>query len=308
MPEIVSTSDRPWKQYSTKMGGSYRRMQLIDHPPEQLDAPEAFIIEGDPGRQLPTHFHDVDQFQIITSGTGTVGRHGLAPRGVHFARAYTPYGPIVSGNEGLGYLTLRARRDPLLAQYVPACRDKLKSIPDRAPWQHTAMPAFPVLRAGESQAVNAVPGLDDGSGLFVHAVTLAAGARMRAPDPSIGGGQFIVGLKGGLVQDGSLRDAIVVVFVANHEPAFELQAGPQGLEVLMFGFPRSRALAVPAKAAAVPVELKTWQCALCAFVYDEAAGLPEEGIVPGTRWADVPESWGCPDCSAMKADFEMVEI
>ena len=55
-------------------------------------------------------------------------------------------------------------------------------------------------------------------------------------------------------------------------------------------------------------ELKTWQCILCAFVYDEAAGYPEEGIAPGTRWADVPENFGCPDCSANKADFEMIEF
>ena len=53
---------------------------------------------------------------------------------------------------------------------------------------------------------------------------------------------------------------------------------------------------------------KVWQCILCGFVYDEAEGLPEEGIPAGTRWADVPETWVCPQCSAPKADFEMVEI
>jgi rubredoxin len=53
---------------------------------------------------------------------------------------------------------------------------------------------------------------------------------------------------------------------------------------------------------------KTWQCLLCAFTYDEAAGLPDEGIAPGTRWEDVPESWTCPDCSAGKSDFDMVEV
>jgi rubredoxin len=55
-------------------------------------------------------------------------------------------------------------------------------------------------------------------------------------------------------------------------------------------------------------EFKRWQCMLCAFVYDEAAGLPDDGIAPGTRWADVPDSWTCPDCSATKADFDMVQI
>jgi rubredoxin len=51
---------------------------------------------------------------------------------------------------------------------------------------------------------------------------------------------------------------------------------------------------------------RKWTCILCGFVYDEALGLPDEGIAPGTRWEDVPDSWTCPHCSATKADFEMV--
>lgn len=51
-----------------------------------------------------------------------------------------------------------------------------------------------------------------------------------------------------------------------------------------------------------------WLCVICGFVYDEALGLPEDGIAPGTRWADVPEDWGCPECGAAKAEFEMVRI
>lgn len=53
---------------------------------------------------------------------------------------------------------------------------------------------------------------------------------------------------------------------------------------------------------------KKWMCVVCGFIYDEAEGLPEEGIEPGTRWEDVPDTWTCPDCGATKADFEMVEV
>jgi rubredoxin len=67
-----------------------------------------------------------------------------------------------------------------------------------------------------------------------------------------------------------------------------------------------------AGAATTPPDLAipftTWQCVLCGFLYDEAAGMPDEGIPAGTRWADVPEDWVCPDCSARKSDFEMVEV
>ena len=51
---------------------------------------------------------------------------------------------------------------------------------------------------------------------------------------------------------------------------------------------------------------KTYMCLICGFIYDEAAGLPDEGIAPGTRWEDVPMNWTCPECGARKEDFEMV--
>jgi rubredoxin len=54
--------------------------------------------------------------------------------------------------------------------------------------------------------------------------------------------------------------------------------------------------------------MKSYICIVCGFIYDEAAGRPEDGIQPGTAWADVPNSWACPDCGVAKADFEVVEI
>ena len=53
---------------------------------------------------------------------------------------------------------------------------------------------------------------------------------------------------------------------------------------------------------------KKWMCILCGFVYEEALGIADEGIAPGTRWEDVPADWTCPHCSAAKADFEMVQM
>jgi rubredoxin len=54
--------------------------------------------------------------------------------------------------------------------------------------------------------------------------------------------------------------------------------------------------------------VKRYMCVICGFIYDEAAGLPEHGIMPGTAWADVPLTWRCPDCGAGKEDFEMIEM
>lgn len=54
--------------------------------------------------------------------------------------------------------------------------------------------------------------------------------------------------------------------------------------------------------------MKTWMCLICGWIYDEAAGAPEEGIAAGTLWADVPMNWTCPECGARKEDFEMIEV
>lgn len=55
-------------------------------------------------------------------------------------------------------------------------------------------------------------------------------------------------------------------------------------------------------------DYKVWECLQCGYIYDEAKGDPEEGFPPGTRWADIPEDWECPDCGAAKTDFDMIEI
>jgi rubredoxin len=51
-----------------------------------------------------------------------------------------------------------------------------------------------------------------------------------------------------------------------------------------------------------------WRCEVCGFEYDEAAGMPAEGIAAGTAWADVPDDWCCPDCGAFKGEFQMVPV
>lgn len=53
--------------------------------------------------------------------------------------------------------------------------------------------------------------------------------------------------------------------------------------------------------------MNKYMCLLCGHVYDEAQGWPEDGIAPGTKWADVPPNWRCPDCGAVKEDFELVQ-
>ena len=34
--------------------------------------------------------------------------------------------------------------------------------------------------------------------------------------------------------------------------------------------------------------MKQYECDLCGYIYDEAAGDPDNGIAPGTKWEDLP--------------------
>ena len=53
--------------------------------------------------------------------------------------------------------------------------------------------------------------------------------------------------------------------------------------------------------------MKKYACPVCGWIYDEAEGLPEEGIEAGTEWEDVPEDFVCPLCGVAKAEFEEAE-
>lgn len=52
--------------------------------------------------------------------------------------------------------------------------------------------------------------------------------------------------------------------------------------------------------------MKKYQCTVCGFTYDEAEGLPDQGIAPGTKWEDISDDFVCPECGVGKDMFELV--
>jgi rubredoxin len=51
--------------------------------------------------------------------------------------------------------------------------------------------------------------------------------------------------------------------------------------------------------------MRKWYCMTCDFVFDEALGLPEFGIEPGTNFEGLPDDWLCPECGSPKDYFEL---
>lgn len=308
MPIVVSYDEIRPESIQKRPGGPDRpaatNIPFFRATPDTPNAPTAFLARYDPGDKSCTHFHEVDQFQILVQGKGTLGRHAVEPYYVHFSRAYTPYGPLhADETTGWTFMTLRTRYDAG-AQRLPGALPKLQQVRDRKPWQVTSMARFPVGKA--DVAVYENPDIRDERGLYVRSVTMAAGASMLAPAPTDGAGQYVIALKGTLVHERP-RSALTVVFNAPNEAPFRIEAGGDGLEALIVNFPRAVPIRHEASARETATQFRKWQCVLCGFVYDEALGLPEEGIPAGTRWADVPQSWYCGDCGASKAEFQMTE-
>lgn len=71
---------------------------------------------------------------------------------------------------------------------------------------------------------------------------------------------------------------------------------------------------VPAMARAAAADLRVragqrqasrplFMCGGCYFIYDQSAGLADQGIAADTPFAAIPPDWRCPDCGTDKATF-----
>ncbi len=50
-----------------------------------------------------------------------------------------------------------------------------------------------------------------------------------------------------------------------------------------------------------------YRCVVCGYIYDPDIGEPENGILPGTRFEDLSDTYVCPVCGAPKDQFEKVD-
>ncbi len=207
------------------------------------DAPTcwAALTQWDPGRASGAHFHTCDQFQVIVAGRGKLGRHDLIPYGVHFSRAYTPYGPLVADREiGLSFFVLRVQHDPG-SQRLPEQREQLRQVANRRPWQITRAVSFTGAFEGTAPVdseLHAVPGIHDEQGLAAFTLSVKPNAQVCAPDPVHGAGQYLIVTKGSLLHANTEYQTWALVFVEPQDGPFPIRAGAHGLQALVLNFPR----------------------------------------------------------------------
>jgi rubredoxin len=53
--------------------------------------------------------------------------------------------------------------------------------------------------------------------------------------------------------------------------------------------------------------MKKFFCTLCEYVFDPSEGDPVNGIPPHTSFADLLDTWICPNCFAGKSQFKRWE-
>ena len=218
----------------------YPEHELSQGPLPELDTlyPLGFLVEQDPGSTVRAHYHEADQFQVIVAGAGRMASHPVRGIAVHYTNAHSPYGPIVAGDQGVHYFTLRNSYDRG-ARYMPESRPDLRQAPRH--FREATIPPLPPLDPLElattsPSCTEALACQADGLGAWRY--RLPAGGQIIGRDPRTGAGQHWLVLGGELVrEDGPPLPRSSLIFVSPDDAPFEAAASEAGLEILCMQYP-----------------------------------------------------------------------
>ena len=231
----TQTQQNNRKYYTRDNGMVYWRGDFFDTPEQGACTPQAYLVEQPPQIVNPTHFHAQNQFQLFTDGEGSLGRQQVTPYMIHYAGAYTGYGPIVSGNTSLNYITFRALKDPG-AQFLSEKKAHLKSGPKNhfeAPLPLLSAQVLSQLAQNECHWVK--PPSPDGLAIALYRITGDNRMQVELPPASIG--FFAVVLQGQIEHQGDLLGRHENLFISSGVPAFSLHAARGAAEILTLHFP-----------------------------------------------------------------------
>ncbi|HMG44292.1 MAG TPA: hypothetical protein VK611_23360 [Acidimicrobiales bacterium] len=196
--------------------------------------PQGFLVDFEGETTVGAHFHPVDQFQVFFGGPGSwYQRHPIDELMVHYADAYTTYGPF--GTEGglLRFFTLRPDHSTLTA-YMPGSRDKLLRKGRRNVHVSLTEQAGRCPAPGDAAVHTA---LADGDGLSVHLVTLGPEARIALPTASTPRGEYRCVVSGAIVVDDTPYGPRSLGWYERDEAPATVESGPDGLALLVLRFP-----------------------------------------------------------------------
>jgi hypothetical protein len=213
-------------------------------PPPQ-DGPQAYLaVQGTEVDEIPTHFHSVEQFQYVVTGSGVIGGRPVEAGVVHYADRLTPYGPLGAGPLGMTYATLRPCHDTGVF-VMPAGEDRLAALlqssmrPAGDRRQHTVDLREPVETAdgtgpsGWTDVRRAADGFRIAvTGLPPHATS---------PPLTVGGsGAYLLVVSGAIDDSGGPYGAGSVTWRAAGD-SVRSHAGEKGARLALLQFPLARA-------------------------------------------------------------------
>ncbi|MBH67827.1 MAG: hypothetical protein CMM58_05690 [Rhodospirillaceae bacterium] len=210
-------------------GSMYARTNYLGADTSHRDTPQALLVEQSARSEIPAHFHGIDQYQVVVKGGGHLGKHAVGPICVHYAAAYTGYGPLNADQDGLFYFTLRAQSEPG-AFFFPEGRKHQKAAKRRNLTKDLK------IDYQQEQSLEIIfPHEEEGLGAW--SLRLDPGEKFEGPDPLLGGGQYYLVLDGGLDHGGSNYSKWSCIFVEPPEKSVEISAGSEGLWALILQFP-----------------------------------------------------------------------
>lgn len=235
---LIGTSERARMSRHARAlpgGFSFHRSEWMDGGKDPLWSPTVFLVEQSPDSVLASHFHTQNQFQVVMAGSGKLGAHHVRHGSVHYAGAYTGYGPVVAGPQGLSYFTIRAVYE-IGANFIDSARDKMIRGPKRH-MQSPPLEALPVDvlgRLAEPRLTHLISPQPDHLEACVW--YLPSDSHIEAPVPAPSG-QFQFVMSGSMRHEGRWLTGWESRHVAAAEPGGLIEAGPRGLQVLLLQMP-----------------------------------------------------------------------
>ena len=218
------------------MQDTFHKSEWLECGDDPVLSPTVFLVEQPPDTVLVPHFHRQNQFQLFVGGEGSIGRQPLGPVTIHYAGAYTGYGPLVAGPSGIRYFTIR----PVCERgFVPVAEAGNRMI--RGPKRHAqagpiSLLAAPTL-AGLIEIAHETLLEPAPDGLAAIASRLPPGAvHHSAPVPG-SQGQFVFVLAGSLRHEERELGPWEHLFADSAEAPLPLVAGPGGAQVVALHVP-----------------------------------------------------------------------
>jgi hypothetical protein len=216
-------------------GFSFHRSEWMESGRDGALSPTVFLVEQPPRSVLDPHFHAQNQFQVVQQGSGMLGPHAVGPGSVHYAGAFTGYGPLVAGPQGLSYFTVRAVFE-MGANFLPVARERLQ----RGPKRHAVGPIHEPLSPVQLSALPAPVRIDligsPADELAAYAWHLPALAPVRLPPPR-GSGQFQLVMAGEFLTPEATLSRWETRYLSTGEHGGDCRAGAGGLQLLVLQMP-----------------------------------------------------------------------